>query len=244
MPRFFTDCPPDDGGNILITDDDARHIALSLRSAVGETVTVCHNGVVYDCELTSVHPERVAMKVISSRADTSESPCRISLYVANPKGSKLDGVIQKATELGVSRIVPFLSERCVSRPDSDSRGKRRVREEKIAVEAAKQCGRGIMPEVAALSDFKFAVAEAASADIALFVYEKEKTHTLRDVVSGKLRDGITVSVMTGPEGGFSPAEAEAAVSAGMMPCGLGERILRCETAPIYVLSAISYEAEL
>lgn len=244
MPRFFTDCPPDEGGNILITGDDARHIALSLRSAVGEAITVCHDGVVYDCELTSVYPERVVTRVLTSRADTSEPPCRISLFVANPKGGKLDGVIQKATELGVARIVPFLSERCVSRPDPDSRGKRRAREEKIALEAAKQCGRGITPEVTELIGFDQAVREAVTADIALFAYEKEKERTLRDIIAGKLRAGMTVSVMTGSEGGFSPAEAEAAVSAGMIPCGLGERILRCETAPLYVLSAISYEAEL
>ncbi len=244
MPRFFADSPPDGDGIIEITGDDARHIALSLRSPVGETVFVCHGGTVYGCELLSVRPERVVMRAVSSREDSSELSCRVTLYIANPKGDKLDAVIQKATELGVHRIVPFLSERCVSRPDAASREHRRTRGGRIALEAAKQCGRGVVPEIAEMTDMRSAVREAAKSDIALFVYEKEKDRTLRSVIAGRLLPGVSVSVMTGPEGGFSPAEAEEAKGAGMVPCGLGERILRCETAPIYVLSAISYEAEL
>ena len=244
MPRFFVNTPPDADGNITVSGSDARHIALSLRCAVGERITVSCDGMVYECELSSVHPEQVSARVLTSRLDDAESPCRTRLYVANPKGGKLDGVIQKATELGVSEIIPFLSERCVSRPDPDSRGKKLVREERIALEAAKQCGRGIVPKVRMMTDFVSAVRDAAGADIALFAYEKENSVTLRDAVAGRLMPGVTVSVMTGPEGGFSPAEAKAAEDAGMILCGLGRRILRCETAPLYVLSAIAYEAEL
>ena len=243
MPRFFVDSPPDDGV-ITVTGDDAHHIARSLRCAVGEHITVCHDGVVYECELLSVRPECVRAGVLDSKKDDAESPCRIRLYVANPKGSKLDGIIQKATELGADMIVPFISERCVSRPDTDSGEKRRSRESRIALEAAKQCGRGTIPTVGALTDFARAVADASASDIALFAYEREDGVTLRDVIAGKLLPGVTVSVMTGPEGGFSPAEVKTAADAGMIPCGLGHRILRCETAPLYVLSAIAYEAEL
>lgn len=244
MPRFFVDSPPDGDGIIEIAGDDARHIALSLRSPVGGSISVCCGGVVYECELLSVRPERVSAHVVSSREDRSELPCAVSLFVANPKKDKLESVIQKATELGARRIVPFLSERCVSRPDPASGAHRRARWERIALEAAKQCGRGAVPEVADIVDMRSAVAEAAAADVALFVYEGEKQRSLKEAIAGRLERGVTVSVMTGPEGGFSPAEARAAESAGMIPCGLGERILRCETAPVYVLSAISYEAEL
>lgn len=244
MPRFFVGSPPDDDGIIEITGDDARHIALSLRSSVGEMISVCHDGVVYECELLHIRAEKVTMRAMSSRRDSSEPPCRVTLYVANPKGDKLDSIIQKATELGVFRVAPFLSERCVSRPDAAACEKRRIREARIALEAAKQCGRGSAPEVAGMTDMRSAVNEAARADIALFIYEKEKEMTLRRAIAGKLSPGMTVSVMTGSEGGFSPAEAQYAISAGLIPCGLGERILRCETAPIYVLSAVSYETEL
>lgn len=244
MPRFFVSKPPEKDGIITVTGGDARHIALSLRTAVGEKLTLCCDGTVYECEAVSVRPDAVAARVISSSEDTSEPPCRIALYVANPKGDKLDAVVQKATELGAARIVPFLSERCVSRPDVGAREKRRARWEKIAAEAAKQCGRGSVPEIAEMTDLCSAVRDAARADLPLFVYENEKAKTLRDAIAGKLTRGASVSVMTGAEGGFSPAEADAAVNAGMSPCGLGNRILRCETAPLYVLSALSYETEL
>ena len=244
MPRFFVTSPPDGDGVITITGDDARHIALSLRCAVGEHLTVCRAGSVYDCELLAVNPESVKAHVLSVCEDLSEPPCAVTLFVANPKGDKLEVIIQKATELGAVRVVPFLSERCVSRPDKSARDKRRARGERIAAEAAKQCGRGIVPEIDLLTDFESAVREASKADAALFVYEKEEAKTLRDAIAGVLRRGMTVSVMTGAEGGFSPEEAAAAVDAGMIPCSLGHRILRCETAPLYVLSAISYETEL
>lgn len=244
MPRFFVSTDPDDGGIIRVTGDDARHIALSLRSAVGESITAVRDGTVYECEIASAHPDEVLLRVVTVCADGSEPPCRVTLFVANPKGDKLDVIVQKATELGAARIVPFLSERCVSRPEGGARDRKRARLEKIAAEAAKQCGRGAIPEVAEMTDFKSAVAEAARADAALFVYEKETGASLRDVISGKLSRGMTVSVMTGSEGGFSPAEAGLAIGAGMTACGLGKRILRCETAPLCVLSAILYETEL
>lgn len=244
MPRFFVSTMPDTDGMITVSGDDARHIALSLRCAVGEKLDLCRDGEVYECEIASARPDEVLLRVISSRKDTSEPPCAVTLFAANPKGDKLDTVIQKATELGAVRIVPFLSERCVSRPDGGARANRRARWKRIAEEAAKQCGRGMIPEVADITDFDGAVREAVSADIPLFLYENEKSQTLRGVISGKLIPGTKVSVMTGAEGGFSPAEAWKASSAGMIPCGLGERILRCETAPICVLSAILYESEL
>ena len=244
MPRFFIKSPPDPDGIICIDGDDARHIALSLRCAVGEKITALFDGVVYDCELETIKPDRVTARVCGSAQDTAEMACRVTLFVANPKAGKLDLIVQKATELGVAKIVPFQSERCVSRPDPGSAEKRRRRLEKIALEAAKQCGRGVVPEIGDTVDFRCAVKMAAESDIGIIAYEKENAKTLRDVIAGKLGGGVTVAVMTGSEGGFSPAEAEAAASAGVVPCGLGGRILRCETAPLYVLAAISYESEL
>ncbi len=244
MPRFFVDMEPDESGIITITGDDARHIALSLRCAVGDTIEACRLGIVYECRLKSIRPDEVTLRVLSSTHDVSELPCRVFVFVANPKGSKLDFVTEKCTELGAAVLIPFLSERCVSRPDEGARRKRRARLERIAREAAMQCGRGEAPTIGETLDFRAAVSAAAAADIALFVYENEKEATLRGVVAGRLRPGMSVSVMIGAEGGFSPEEANAAKKAGMIPCGLGPRILRCETAPLYVLSALAYECEL
>lgn len=245
MPRFFLGAPVTDPNEITLVGDDARHIALSLRMAKGQTVTVSGNdGMEYECELTDIKPERVLLKVLSARENLSEMPCRVTLYVALPKGDKLDLIIQKATELGVRRIVPFSSERCVARPDEASKDKKRARRCRIAEEAAKQCGRGVIPDVAHPMTFSDAIAEAARADVPLFLYEGDGTEPLMPVLKSGLKPGATVSVVTGSEGGFSVKETERAKESGMTLCGLGRRILRCETAPIYVLSAIAYETEL
>lgn len=245
MPRFFADSPPSDTGEIVLFGENARHIALSLRMAKGDTVIVNGlSGEEYECVLTEIHPDRVAAEVTSVRTNLSEPPVELRLYVALPKGDKLDLIIQKATELGVSSVIPFVSERCVVRPDPKSEEKKLLRRQRIAEEAAKQCGRGIIPKVYPTKSYGAAIKEAAEADIPLFFYEKEGTEPLYPVLKEKLGRGRSISVVTGSEGGFSPREALAAESDGMIMCGLGRRILRCETAPIYVLSAIAYESEL
>lgn len=245
MPRFFINTKAEKSDTVTLTGEDARHIALSLRMAKGDTVIVSGpDGVEYECVLLDIHPDTVTAEVVFERVNLTEPPCRVTLYVALPKGDKLDLIIQKATELGVSRIVPFSSERCVVKPDKDSADKKLQRRRRIAEEAAKQCGRGCIPEVAHPMRFADAVAEAAKADVPLFLYEGEGTVPLYPVLKAGLHPGATVSVMTGAEGGFSPSEVEAAVLAGMKSCGIGRRILRCETAPLYVLSAIAYESEL
>ena len=156
--------------------------------------------------------------------------------MALPKGDKMEFIVQKAVELGVSRIVPYLSKNCVSRPDKTEKKVERWR--KIAAEAAKQCGRGRLPEVAAVVSVAQAIAQAAESETALFFYENEKPTGLHDALAGGVKD--TVSLMVGPEGGFDPAEAKAAVDAGLQSVSLGTRILRCETAPIAALAAVLY----
>lgn len=245
MPRFFLNAPVTDPDCLELVGDDARHIALSLRMAKGQTVTVSGgDGMEYECELTDIKPERVCLKVLSASENLTEMPCRVTLYVALPKGDKLDLIIQKATELGVYRIVPFVSERCVVRPDEASKDKKRARRCRIAEEAAKQCGRGVIPDVAHPLPFADAISEAAGADVPLFLYEGDGTEPLLPVLRGSLGRGKSVSVVTGSEGGFSLKETEYAKERGMKLCGIGRRILRCETAPIYVLSAVAYETEL
>lgn len=241
MPRFFTDTCSENG-IFVISGDDARHIALSLRCAVGDTVTVCCDGRSYECELRSILPSRVEASILRELESKAELPFDVTVLVGNPKAGKLDLVVQKATELGASAIIPFLSERCVSRPDADSADKRRRRLEKIALEAAMQSGREVVPAIKSTVSFAEAVKIAADADIGLFAYEMNRDVQMRSVIKDKLGSARTVAILTGPEGGFSPAEAEYAKSAGLSLCGLGGRILRCETAPLYMLSALGYEA--
>ncbi len=249
MPRFFITSAQTgvtDGGKktVIILGDDASHITKSLRMKEGDGLVVCDMaGVEYDCVITSVG-ESVSADVISERKSDSEPPYKAVLYQALIKGDKFDTVVQKAVECGVSKIVPVLTERCVVRLTKQECEKKRARWQRIADEAAKQCGRGALVEVCPMMTFREAVAAAAEADLSLFCYEAENGTTLKSALKEHDRIPDTVSFMIGSEGGFSVSEAETAKNAGMTPVGLGKRILRTETASGFVLSCLAYEYEL
>ena len=155
------------------------------------------------------------------------------------KGDKLEHVIQKATELGANRICAFPSSRCVAKFDRKGLEKKLPRWQKIAASAAEQSGRGRIPTVFSADSYAQALELAAQADRALFFYENEQSHTLTAALTG---DFISVSIVTGPEGGFSTEEANQAADVGLQICTLGKRILRCETAPLCALSAVMFAA--
>lgn len=243
MPRFFVKAENIENETIKIVGDDAFHIARSLRMAVGDEITVSNGeGEEFFSRLTKIRDEECECEVIERRTGSGEPPIHITLFMAYPKGDKLETVIQKAVELGVSRIVPFESSRCIKRPKAEKLDKQLARFSRIAEEAAKQCGRSRLPTVAAPMGFSDMLSAAKEAELALFCYEGEDGTSLKAAISGK--SPVTVSVVVGSEGGFSPEEAEAAISAGLTSVSLGKRILRCETAPAFVLSAFSYETEL
>ncbi len=250
MARFFVDREQIREGTVTVLGEDAHHISRSLRMAVGEEITVCDpDGMEYLCELTDFCPDRVLGRVLQASPSRSEPPFLCHVYQALPKGEKLDSVIQKAVECGASALTTFESERCVARAKAENEEKKVERRRRIALEAAKQCGRGRIPEVNPTASFEEAIRSAATAELPLFCYEGEGTlplpQAIRAVVTeGRLHPGLTVSVTVGSEGGFSPREAEAAIAAGMIPVGLGKRILRTETAASFVLSCLVYALEL
>ena len=244
MPRFFTPTDGIDGDEIRITGEDARHIARSLRMAEGDEITVCDmQGNEHTCTLTRIRDEECVCRIDSTKEGLTESPVDITLYVAYPKGDKLETVVQKAVELGASRIVPFESSRCIKRPAPEKAEKNTARLQRIAEEAAKQCGRSKLPTVTQPIGYAAAIKAAASADLPLFCYEGDGTRSMKELLT-ESKDVRTVSVVVGCEGGFSLDEAQMAKDGGMLMCGLGRRILRCETAPSYALSALSYHFEL
>lgn len=238
MPRFFV---PDLSGDVLtLSGEDGRHAAKSLRCRVGEELELCDGrGAECLCAVAAVEGDTLTLRVVERRPSRGELPCRVSLYQALPKGDKLELIVQKAVELGAAEIVPVLTQRCVSRPDSRAMEKKRERLQKIALEAAKQSGRGVVPQVAPLLDFPAALAEMARSACPLFFYEGGG-EPLGKALSAQPG---SIALMVGPEGGFDPAEAQAARDAGLRVCTLGPRILRCETAPLYALSAIGYVYE-
>lgn len=238
MPRFFIGNVF--GGQAEITGEDARHMALSLRMREGEAVTVCDAaGSDYQCVIRQIRPDRVTLTVTERTSSAGEPSVEITLYQAMPKGDKMESIIQKTVELGVSRIVPVLSRRCISRPDAKSMAKKLPRYNRIALEAAKQCGRGRVPPVEPLIDFDAAVERLAAEPLSIFFYENAES-SLRETLSKRLQS--RVSILVGCEGGFDPGEAQSAVEHGLLPLSLGSRILRCETAPLAAVSAILYEA--
>ena len=251
MPRFFVIKDQIADGFVTILGDDAHHISRSLRMAAGEKITVSDmQKKEYECTLCEFLPDRVVARIESERQCDTEPPFKATLYQALPKGDKLDSVIQKSVECGISRIVTFNSERCIAKENSPE-PKKLQRRERIALEAAKQSGRGIIPEVEATVSFKQAIKSAAEADIALFCYEGDDTRSLKSFLCEKKAElaqrGInepTVSIVIGSEGGFSRTEVEYAGEAGLVPVGLGKRILRTETASSFTLGCLVYEFEL
>ncbi len=232
MQKLFIDYIPD--SEILLDGESARHIAKSLRMKVGDMLTVADgNGNDYGCQIDEITKETVRLNVCYKQASDSEPNCKVTIYQGVPKGSKFEDIIQKSVELGVFKIVPTLTKRCVSRPDDKSAAKKNVRYQKIALEAAQQSGRGIVPQIAQQVTLKQAIASDDS-ELKILFYEGGG-EPLKNIVPSDVK---TVSIYIGPEGGFDEEEVEFLVKNSAVKATLGKRILRTQTAPVAALSAI------
>ena len=247
MPRFFVE-GAGSGGEITVTGQDAAHICRSLRMRPGEKLTVCGGaGVDYDCTIVSADPSAVLLRIDGSSETLSEPSVRVTLYQGFPKGDKLDTVIEKAVELGVYEVAPVLTERSVARPDGKAAAHRLERWQRHAAEAAKQCGRGIIPTVRGLAAFDAIEQSVRAHGRMLYFYElggmpleqalffPEGPACGRRPAPDKITD---IGIFVGPEGGISAGEAEKLESWGAVPVTLGKRIMRTETAPIAALACI------
>lgn len=235
MPRFFTEHA--DEQEIIITGEDARHIGRSLRMRTGEMLTVCSCGTDYHCEITKITDKEVFLHPVEIHPCAAEPDIHLTLYQAVPKQDKLAEIVQKATELGVSEIVPVLTARCVARPTFSEFEKKRQRLQKIAVSAAKQSGRGIIPEIHALHSWKEALISMQKQDLGIMLYEEQGGIRFSEVpLAGKTHIGLFI----GSEGGIAEEEARQACDAGLYRIWLGNRILRCETAPTAAISILMY----
>ena len=244
MPRFFVSPDAFSEGTVCLSGEDAHHISYSLRMAVGDEITVADGeGQVYLCRITAMDGTSVCAALLAPVAEQGESPVEIHLFQAYPKADKLEFIIQKAVELGASAITPFESERCIKRPRADKVAHILERQQKIAAEAAKQCGRATLPTVATPISFAEMLKAAAAYPLVLFCHPDSDTVSLRQVIA-EHPTLSRVALVVGSEGGFSPEEVRRAKEAGFVLTSLGERVLRCETAPLYLLSALSYAYEL
>ena len=244
MPKFFVRQDGIQNNTVTIVGDDAFHISRALRMAKGEHITVCDMQCnEYDCVLSEFNPDSVIAEIVAARKIDNEPPVKVFLFQALPKGDKLDTVIQKAVECGVFEITPFESERCVVKAKPDAEDRKTERRNRIALEAAKQCGRGYIPQVNPTVNFERALEKASECDLCVLCYEGEENFSLKQLLREN-SSAHTVSVFIGSEGGFSVDEVKRAVQKGMKSVSLGKRILRTETASSFVLSCISYETEL
>ena len=207
MPRFFTQGVS--GDTIIITGGDAAHIGRVLRMAVGDELVVCDTGtdIEYYCRIVSIAPDAVTLAVDRAQNSAAEPDVRVHLYMALPKGDKLELVIQKAVELGVCDVTPILTRRCVSRPDAKSLAKKQDRWQKIAAEAAKQCGRARIPAVRPTLDWTAALDELAGQPLSILFYELGGA-PLRTLLAGASAD---IAIVVGAEGGFDVGQAHPAL---------------------------------
>lgn len=226
----------------FIRGEDANHIAKVLRARIGEQVVICDGaGCDYSCEITEILADEVKLSINEKIPCDAEPDVKITLFMALPKSDKMDYVIQKAVELGVYEIVPFSSSRCVVKLNGGAEEKKTKRWQKIAHAAAKQSGRGIIPEVCSPITFGELTKRAENFDLPLLCYECEGENSLKAVLSEK--EFKNLCIVVGPEGGFDRAEVESAVASGFKSVSLGKRILRCETAPGCAICAVLYHTD-
>lgn len=232
MQKLFIDFIPND--KIILNEEQSRHIAKSLRMQVGDTLMLtCGDGNDYGCLIGQIDNKQVILSVCYKQANNSEPSVKVTLFQGVPKGDKMEDIIQKCTELGVSSIAPVLTKRAISRPDEKSAKKKRTRYQKIALEAAQQSGRGIIPEIGEMQTLKQAV-QNDNSDIKILFYEGGG-EPLTKLIDSNTK---SVSIYIGPEGGFEADEVELIKDNGGMVATLGKRILRTQTAPVCALSAI------
>lgn len=237
MDRYFATVK---GEAALFSKEDAHHLLNARRAEVGERFEISDGGDVYLAELASKKPFEV--RIIKMIDRDSELPSKLIIAFSLLKGGHDDLVVMKATELGAASFIPFVSERTVVRLDEKGRKARSERFRRIAREAAMQSRRNLVPEVSEIASFKEAI--GAEADVRFIAYEgiAGERGTLEKALKG-VKPGSKTLAVAGPEGGFSEKEAHMAGEAGLSFVSLGSRILRAETASIYIASAFSYNIE-
>lgn len=246
MYRFFADEQQLKNEFVNITGDDYNHIRNVLRMKTGEEVLLSdghdreYSGRIesYDDSARSVQ-----IKITDVFGKSRELPAKITLFQGYPKGDKMEQIIQKAVELGAYEIVPVIMNRCVARPDNKKAERKVERFNSIALSAAKQSKRGIIPKVTEVMSFEQALLYAKNLDYVIIPYECASGMEHSKSVMKEAARHSTIGVFIGPEGGFDGKEAASVIEMGGHDISLGHRILRTETAGMTVLSILMYMLE-
>ncbi|KXH87397.1 16S rRNA (uracil(1498)-N(3))-methyltransferase [Sporosarcina sp. HYO08] len=247
MQRYFLQTAFDEEGLANIVGEDGKHIVKVMRMSEGDTVITVSGGEAFHASIVEMLPDGVVVKRQDDHElPSNELPIGVTIACGLPKGDKLDWIVQKGTELGMTSLLPFEAERSIVKWDEKKGSKKVERLRKIAKEAAEQCHRTVIPIIETPCSFKQLLERSKSFDVRLFADEEDaksgKPHRIAEQLKNVYHKQ-SVCVLFGPEGGLSRQEAAALIEADFQPIALGPRILRAETAPLYVLSALSYEFE-
>ncbi|MFT4412689.1 16S rRNA (uracil(1498)-N(3))-methyltransferase [Fredinandcohnia humi] len=245
MQRYFVDDMNDT--HATITGEDVHHITRVMRMSIGDNIICCYNGKVARCSITEITNDSVFAYVVEWVENINELPIKVCIASGLPKGDKLEYVIQKGTELGTAEFVPFIAARSIVKWDEKKGHKKTERWSKIAKEAAEQSHRAVIPNVQTPLSFQNLLSYSESYDYKLIAYEEDAKRGERSNLArvlSELIEGQSLLVVIGPEGGLSEKEVAKLEEHGFISCSFGPRILRTETAPLYVLSAVSYHFEL
>jgi 16S rRNA (uracil1498-N3)-methyltransferase len=233
MPRFFVPERDVADGKARLQGGEFRHLQRVLRLREGDTVTLFDDaGIEHQGVIVSLSPRVATVRITASAAPARESPLAVTLYQGVPKGRKMDLIVEKATELGVVAVAPFVS--TFGTVSAAGAASKRERWQRIALAAAKQSGRTTIPEIGAVLTFPEVLTAAAAMDRALLFFEDAGATPLPATAAKP----ATAAVVIGPEGGFSADEVTRALSAGVVLCGLGPRVLRTETAALVATALV------
>jgi 16S rRNA (uracil1498-N3)-methyltransferase len=241
--RFFIDPKQISGDEAVITGEIGRQIRTVLRLKVGDTIRLLDgSGAEHEARIASLSKSQVTARIVGTNQCASEPAVRLTLAVCVPKAGKLELVVGKCTELGISSVLLVTSERSVPRIEPAKAADRLARLQRIAVESAEQSGRGVYPDVGGIIDFAELPARIAEHELALLAWEDETRTTLKQALR-EHSGARSVMLIVGPEGGLTEREAQLARDAGARCVTLGKRTLRCETAAIAACAAVMYEFE-
>ena len=245
MHHFFVEPSAITGERIYITGEDAFHIKNVLRMKEGDEISVSNNAdnKEYRCGIEKIEQGSVECVLRFIKEESGELSSPVSLYQGLPKGDKMEFIIQKAVELGVSEIIPVAMKRCVVKLDEKREKSKLARWQQIAKSASEQSRRPVIPQILPVMSFDEALKRASQADVPLLPYEMADGFEKTSEIIDSIKPGNSVSVMIGPEGGFDLEEIKKAEDLGMNMITLGKRILRTETAGMVMLSILMYESE-
>ena len=244
MQHFFVTPDQVKEDHIYIEGSDVNHMKNVLRMRAGEEVMVSDgNNRKYLCEVEGYEPDLAVLKIQEKGVVDTELPSQIYLFQGLPKQDKMELIVQKAVELGVYQVIPVATKRSVVKLDAKKAEKKTERWQQIAQSAAKQAGRGYIPEVHSVMTYKEAMEYARKLDVVLIPYELAEGMEETKKMIRQIQPGQSVGIFIGPEGGFEIEEVEEAINAGAKEITLGKRILRTETSGLTTLSVLMFHLE-